>query len=226
MSIAVIIVSFGRKALLQQTLETLRDSGFSAKHGTVTVVDNGSQADLRSMLCEWQPYITNLMFLSKNQGKPYAWNLGATITQEQCKTTGLTKPEFFLFCDSDLNFHKDWFETLTRAWNEHKHLPLGAISGFRWPAQPIDRLETGPTTQLNVVRFPTGCCVFMSVEAYQSNGSWDTQRLIRTVDTSYFRKVRERGFFCASIHPDSVIHHTGKEARTWRIDTGQPKYLP
>jgi len=226
MNIAIIIVSYGRKVLLQQTLESLRASGFAAEHGTITIVDNGSPEDIRSLLCSWQPYITNLLLLANNKGKPYAWNVGAALAQETCKIQNISKPDFFLFCDSDLFFHPNWYTTLVTAWQEHQHLPLGVISGYRWPAHPIDHIEKGATTQLNILRFPTGCCVFISAASFQINGAWDTKRLIRTVDTSYFRAVRERNMICASIHPESVIDHTGNKSRTWHLGTGQPKLLP
>ncbi|KKL11113.1 hypothetical protein LCGC14_2549080, partial [marine sediment metagenome] len=84
-------------------------------------------------------------------------------------------------------------------------------------------LKRGKSTEINLTRFPMGCCVFMSAEAFKLNGTWDTGRLIRTVDTSYFRNSRNRGFFNASVYPNSVIEHTGLNQRSWHIQTGKPK---
>lgn len=223
--IAVIIVSFGRVELMKRTLDSLMKSGYSESNTRVIVVDNGSQPEMIDLLRQYRDRV-DLVLLGDNRGKPYAWNLGATIARERCVVSGLTAPDYYLFCDNDLDFKPGWDRKLRTAYEEHKDLPLCALSGMRWPSHKLDGLQQGPTTQINVVRFPPGCCVFMSAEAYRLNGPWDTRRLIRTVDTSYFRNAKQRGWLCASIHPESVIVHTGRASRTWHIQTGKPKLLP
>jgi GT2 family glycosyltransferase len=223
--IAVIIVSFGRVQLMKQTLDSLMKSGYNKSSTRVIVVDNGSQPEMVDLLRQYRDR-ADLVLLGDNRGKPYAWNLGATIARERCKVAGLTAPDYYLFCDNDLGFKPGWDTKLRTAYEEHKGLPLCALSGMRWPSHKLDGLQQGPATQINVVRFPPGCCVFMSAEAYRLNGPWDTRRLIRTVDTSYFRNAKQRGWVCASIYPESVIIHTGRSSRTWHIQTGKPKLLP
>lgn len=223
---AVIIVSFGRTALIKRTLDTLLNSGFDSGQVTITVVDNGSQPETVALLVGYRDRINNLVLLNRNRGKPYALNLGACVAQERCRVVEIEPPEYFLFCDSDLDFKPDWHKKLTAAYAEHAELPLCGLSGMRWPSHKLDNLQTGPTTQINVVRFPPGCCVLMSAKAFRANGPWDTGRLIRTVDTCYFRNAQRRGWMNASIHPDSVIEHTGRTSRTWHIQTGKPKLLP
>ncbi|MFA7286928.1 MAG: glycosyltransferase family A protein [Patescibacteria group bacterium] len=223
---AVIIVSFGRAELLKHTLDSLLNSNYDPAQVSITVVDNGSQPEVVSLLTHYRPQIHNLVLLRNNRGKPYAWNLGARVAQEQCDAVQIPSIDYFLFCDSDLDFKLGWHETLTTAYKEHQNLPLCGLSGMRWPSHKLDALQTGPTTQINVVRFPPGCCILMSAEAYRRNGPWDTKRLIRTVDTCYFRNAFARGWKNASIHPNSVIDHTGRTSRTWHIQTGKPKLLP
>ena len=223
---AVVIVSFGRTALMKRTLDTLFNSKFNSKKVTITVVDNNSQPETIVMLTDYRDHINNLILLRENRGKPYAWNLGARIAQERCIVSKIVPPKYFLFCDSDLDFKVGWHTKLTTAYEEHKNLPLCALSGMRWPAHKLNELQTGPTTQVNVVRFPPGCCIFMSAEVFRANGPWDTNRLIRTVDTRYYRNAQRRGFRNASIHPDTVINHTGRTSRTWHLKTGKPKLLP
>ncbi len=221
---AVIIVSFGRVDLMKQTLRTLLST--KPDVGTsITVVDNGSQQEMIGLLMDYRNRIDNLVLLNENRGKPYAWNLGATVSRERCKTLDIEPPNYYLFCDNDLRFKADWHTTLLQAYREHKDLPLCGLSGFRWPSHDLN-VQTGRYSQINVVRFPPGCCVFMSAEAYRANGPWDTGRLIRAVDTNYFRNARRRGFVNASIHPHSVIEHTGRTQRTWHIRNGTPKLLP
>ncbi len=224
--IAVVIVTFGRATLTKRTLDTLFNSDFNPKEVTVTVVDNGSQPEMVAMLNSYRDNIDNLVFLRKNRGKPYAWNLGARIAQEQCRNTKTEPLQYFLFCDNDLDFKLNWHKILVAAYEEHKELPLCALSGMRWPAHKLEGLQQGKTTQINVVRFPPGCCLLISVEAFKANGFWDVRRLIRTVDTRYFRNAQNRGYKNASIHPNTVIDHTGRASRSWHIQTGEPKLLP
>ena len=219
-------MTFGRIILTKRTLDTLFDSGYDPKEVTVTVVDNGSQSETVALLASYRGDIDNLVLLCENRGKPYAWNLGAHVAQEQCRATNTKPPQYFLFCDNDLDFKPGWHKKLVAAYEEHKNLPLCALSGIRWPAHKLEGLQQGKNTQINVVRFPPGCCLLISVEAFKANGLWDTRRLIRTVDTRYFRNAQNHGYKNASIHPNTVIDHTGRASRSWHIQTGKPKLLP
>ena len=222
--IALVIVSFGRSGLLATTLRTLSETIDRSLVG-VTVVDNGSGQKTIDVLTEFRGGIDNLVLLNENRGKPYAWNLGARLAAERCVNLGIGRPDYFLFCDNDLRFLPGWTSKLLTTYKEHEHLderPLCGLSGLSWPKHQVT-LKTGPTTSINVYRFPPGCCVFMSAVAFKANGDWDTKRLIRTVDTSYFRNAIRRGYRNASVHPDSVIEHTGRKQRSWDNRTSAPK---
>jgi len=223
---AIIIVSFGRIALMERTLTSLFNSGFDNEKTSITVIDNNSQPDIISALVKYKHVIDNLVLLQKNRGKPYAWNLGARITQEQCIISNIESPDYFLFCDNDLDFKLGWQKKMIDTYEEHKNLPLCGLSGMAWPSHKTRGTVQGVHNKINIVRFPPGCCILMSADAYRSNGPWDTRRLIRTVDTSYFRNAINRGYSNASIHPQTVINHTGRQARTWDIKDGKPKLLP
>ncbi|MEK0337369.1 MAG: glycosyltransferase, partial [Nitrosopumilus sp.] len=203
------------------TLSSLFDT-IDASKCSVTIVDNGSGQQTIDLLLSYRKQISNLVLLPENKGKPYAWNLGVAISKEKCKVLKTENSEYYLFCDNDLKFKSDWIDTLKKSYDEHKDLPLCSLSACRWPTHSLD-LKRGETTEINITRFPMGCCIFMSAESFESNGNWDTGRLIRTVDSSYFRNSRNRGFFNASIHPNSVIEHTGLNQRSWHIQTGKPK---
>ena len=218
---SLIIVSFGRTELMKTTLSSLFNTIDKSKC-SVTVVDNGSGQHTVDLLLNYRKRISNLVLLSENKGKPYAWNLGVTISKEKCKVLKTENPEYYLFCDNDLEFKPDWLSTLEKSYNEHKDLPLCGLSACIWPTHGLD-LKQGKSMQINVTRFPMGCCIFMSAKSFESNGTWDTGRLIRTVDSSYFRNARNRGFFNASVHPNSVIEHTGLKQRSWHLQTGKPK---
>jgi GT2 family glycosyltransferase len=222
--IALIMASFGRNGLLATTLKTLTETT-DRNLVDVTVVDNGSGRETVNTLMGYRDVISGLVLLNENMGKPYAWNLGARMAAERCVKLDVKKPDYFLFCDNDLKFLPGWPRALLTTYREHEHLnekPLCGLSGLSWPKHQAT-VETGPTTSINVYRFPPGCCVLMSAAAFEANGDWNTKRLIRTVDTSYFRNALRRGYRNASVHPDSVIEHTGRKQRSWDKRTGAPK---
>jgi len=221
---AVVVVSFGRVALMRQTLDTLLASQYDPKLVTITVVDNHSQPEMIDLLVQYRDRIDNLVLLRENRGKPYAWNLGAKVAQEECIATDTKPPEFFLFCDNDLDFKVGWHAKMTASYREHCDLPLCSLSGMRWMPHPLKGLQEGKN-EINIVRNPPGCCLMMSAKAFASNGPWDTKRLIRTVDTCMHRNSARRGWKNASVHPDTLIDHTGRKQRTWSIASGKPKLL-
>jgi len=222
--IAIIIVTFNRKILTKQTLESLFatvDKDLCSIH----VVDNNSLKDTGNLLFHYRQQMTSLTFLNDNRGKPYAWNLGVRIANEQCIVKNLPIPTHYLFCDNDLYFQPHWPEIMLNTYEEHKDIPLGGLSGARWSSHPT-RDVRGNKYQINIVPNPTGCCLLMGKEIYEKFYPWKTTRLIRTVDTSYYREARRRGYLLAAIHPKSVIRHMGFKQRSWHIQTGQPRILP
>ena len=223
--IAIIIVSYGRSELMEKTLKSLITNGLDKSQMTLTIIDNGSQQHTIDVLIKYHKYIDNLVLLNENKGKPYAWNLGARIVQEKCIVKNLKLPQYFLFCDNDILFKENWNIKLCTAYKEYKDLPLCGLSGMVWPTHMFTELKNNAIAKINIVRFPPGCCILMSVEAFKANGDWDTNKLIRTVDTSYFRKAFQRGYKNASIYPESVIEHTGRQQRSWAINNGKPRYI-
>jgi GT2 family glycosyltransferase len=222
--VALIMVTFGRLGLLKTTLRTLFDT-INHDRVSVSIIDNHSNSDVCALLTRYNDKIDRLIFLNDNYGKPYAWNIGAHLAQIQCKATGCISPKYFLFCDSDLKFNPNWLNPLVDAYEDHKELPLCGLSGYLHPPHlNSGKVCEGERESIIEVRFPPGCCVLMSINAFKKNGLWDTRRKIRTVDTSYFRNAIGRGFHNASL-TRSVIEHTGKKQRTWNIANGKPKYI-
>lgn len=225
--IAIIIVSFGRSKLLKQTLESL----FATREKTnykLYVVDNASGQQTLDVLIKHKNRIDHLVLLNKNQGKPYAWNLGVSIAKERCKVLKASAPDYYLFCDNDLLFHQNWQQVLLDTYEEHRqNHKLCGLSAVIWPPhlENAKVMGTNPKTQMSVYRYPPGCCVLMSKEAYSDIGNWDTTRLIRTVDTSYFRNAFEKGYINGSVYPTTLVEHTGAKFRSWHNGTGKPKLL-
>jgi len=224
--LAIIIVSFGRFQLTKQTLTSLFDCGID-NETSVIVVDNGSQPELVQMLVGFRDKIDHLILLKENMGKPYALNLGIAAANEPCIVTGKMPPDYYLFCDSDLLFLPNWKSRLVQTYEEHKDLPLCALSAVVWSSHPITNIRKGATTEINVTpRWPAGCCLLVSKEALAKNGLWDTRRYIGTVDTSWLRNACNRGFVHGVVHPVGLVRHTGISQRSWDITNHQPKLLP
>ena len=222
---AVLMVTFGRLSLLRETIATFADT--TDGRVSLTVVDNGSRPEtvnyLLSLTVPGGP-IDKLALLRSNMGKPYAWNLGAAMAAVPCEVRQAAPPELFLFCDSDLRFLPGWVSVLHETYEEHRKAPLGILSGFATHRHE-DTVVAG-AREMKVLRFPAGCCMLMSAAVYADIGGFDTGRLIRTVDTSYCRLLRGRGYVNGCVHPESAIEHTGKGERSWSILDGSPRYRP
>jgi len=219
------MVTFGRLSLLRETMETF--AATADGRGALTVVDNGSQPDVTGYLAPLAASggpIDRLVLLRSNMGKPYAWNLGAAMAAEPCKARQTNPPELLLFCDSDLRFLPGWVDTLHETYAEHRGLPLGALSGFA-PHRHEDPGVAG-AREMKALRFFAGCCVLMSAAVYADVGRFATDVLIRTVDTSYCRRLKRAGYVNGCVHPASAIEHTGKGERTWSILDASPRYRP
>lgn len=227
-TVAVIMVSWGRAKLLETTLSTYFQT-VDDKQAALTVIDNGSEQTTLDVLMMYRQRINNLVLLNENLGKPAALNIGVGVGLQEVKKLDYQRPEYFLFCDSDLTFKAGWLPKMLTAYQEHRVLkdgrPLGGLSGYVHSPHQLT-LHEGETTKINVLKFPAGCCLMMSREVVIRNGQWDTRRMIGTVDTSYLRNMFVRGYANAAVYPDSVIVHCGKKDRTWHLATRKPKYRP
>lgn len=226
--VAVIMVSWGRAQLLDKTLATYFQT-FDPQRASLTIVDNGSEQQAIDVLMKYKSRIQKLILLNENLGKPAALNIGVGASLQDVHKLEYHKPEYFLFCDSDLEFKPGWLPKMVTSYHEHRTLndgrPLGGLSGYVHAPQPLT-LDEGATTKINILKFPAGCCLMMSREVVLKNGQWDTRRMIGTVDTSYLRNMSVRGYGNAAVYPESVIVHCGKKDRTWHLATRQPKYRP
>lgn len=225
MTMAAVMVTFGRLALLRETLVTFANTVDSDV--SLTVVDNGSRPDVTNYLVSLTVPggpIDRLVLLQRNMGKPYAWNLGAAMAAIPCEIKQVTYPELLLFCDSDLRFLPGWVDILRETYAEHRNLPLGVLSGFATHRHE-DTVVAG-AREMKVLRFFAGCCMLVSAAVYADVGEFATDMLIRTVDTSYCRRLRAKGYVNGCVHPVSAIEHTGKGERTWSILDAKPRYRP
>lgn len=215
------MVTYGRLSLLRGTIETFNATRDARVR--LTVVDNGSLADVRRFLEESVKSPDSLILLDDNLGKPYAWNLVANMVMN--RSLQKAEPAFLLFLDSDLEFLPGWIDTFIEIWQDHAGSSLGCLSGFVSHPELHDIAE-GPRRTYKRLRFPAGCCMLTTPAIYRDVGPFEEDRLIRAVDTNYYRRLKAKGYSVGCVHPKSCILHTGKNQRSWSILNSKPIYRP
>lgn len=217
-----IVVAYGRLGLLRRTIETFIATRDDRAH--LTVVDNGSLADVRSFLTDSVKPPDSLVLLGDNLGKPHAWNLVAyAVTHRPLKRT---EPKYLLFLDSDVEFMDGWLDVLVETWEDHAKNGLGCLSGFVTRKKKFEATITGGKRPYKPLRFPAGCCMFTTSEVWHRCQPFDQGRLIRGVDVDWCRRLRAKGYVVGCVYPKSCIVHTGREQRSWSILKSTPIYRP
>jgi len=195
--LTVIIVSYGRAKLLEETLQTFTETNPGCG---LILVDNASKQPVLDVIDKFDRHFDTLELLDENKGKPYAHNLGASL----CSTP------YLMFCDSDIHFNENWFEKMSECYEKAEGWPIGGLSGYSHGQ--VFNPHKG--VNVNVKRNPPGCALMISRKVLIDTGPFDESILIRTVDTRYFTELRKKGYYnCQLI--ESVILHTGVDQRTF-----------
>lgn len=235
--VPIIICSYGRSKILYDSLTSLRESinNQENKKGLprmrVILVDNGSGEETRSVINAFRDILDDIVLLKENKGKPNAWNLGISMCYNLCTKVGEIVPNYFILCDSDVGFSSTWFAELYKTFvasERHEHFKgkLALMSGFQniVGKHKIKLVEVdGRTVQER--RYPPGCCWIMARRAFETLGLFDSDLLIRGIDTAYCKKAWAAGWSCAVITP-TVVSHLGADHRTWDLTSGKSIYFP
>jgi len=228
MKLAIIICSFGRSDLLSETLSSL-EATTDRRHYSLFVVDNASGQLVQDVLEYHKKNIDFLAKLNVNAGKPYALNLGALIANnlmlDSREKNIARKPSMYLFCDSDIEFTEGWYDKMMNTFITYHNYDFGqgkkfgCLSGFLY--RPTGNKMNLEGYEVYIKPFPPGCCMLMPRFVYEDVGQFDQRRLIRTVDTSYYKVMRSKNYIVGAISP-SVILHRGKNRRSWELRSGKP----
>lgn len=201
--LSVMFVSYGRAELLDRTLE----SCFQTNPGCqVSLFDNASGQPVHDVLKKYE--FDYSIISDENKGKPFAHNFLADKS---------TTP-YLMFCDTDLEFLPDWFEKMSKCYEQAEEWPIGGLSGYSHGHIFAPHLGV----DVNVKRNPPGCALMMSRKVFIDTGPFDESILIRTVDTRYFTELRNKRYYNCQLR-ESAILHTGEKMRTFN-DKGEPIY--
>jgi glycosyltransferase involved in cell wall biosynthesis len=130
-SIAIIICTWNRAALLRGTLMSLQKQIVPANTEVdVIVVDNNSSDDTKPMveqLCnEWQPGTLHYTF-ERRQGKQFALNAGIAVSRS----------ELLAFTDDDIILPPDWIANICSAFENSQIQLVGGKTLLAWPEAGI-----------------------------------------------------------------------------------------
>lgn len=222
---SIVICSFGRSKLLYSMLDSLFENTEKGSF-TVVVVDNGSKRSTRDVIMYFSDRIDRVIFLNRNAGKPYAWNLGIMSSYQLCIYDSDLLPDKFVLCDSDLYFNSGWLNNMLNVYSVHEKLPLGVLSGFKnYVGNSKKEIIKAPGgSKLELRRHPPGCCWMISRKVIEKVGLFDSTIRVRGVDTQYSKRLWDAGYHNACVHPVTVVEHRGEHQRTWNVQTGKVKY--
>lgn len=219
----IVICSFGRSKLLFNTLSSLFENTGDLDSYRLIVVDNGSRRETLNVLYGFQDKIDELILLGRNAGKPYSWNLGISTVYTLDAIEGDSLPDYFVLCDSDIEFTPGWLTKMLHIYKLFEDLPLGVLSGYLTNVGEFkrERFER-EGIKIDVRRHPPGCCWLVRRSVIEKVGLFSTNIKIRGVDTVYTRACWHNGYMNACVYPESLVDHTGHEQRTWDLVTGFP----
>lgn len=207
--------------MLWKTLDSLQ-AHTAVDSYRLILVDNGSDEGLRAKLSQ-RTEIDELVLLGRNAGKPYSWNLGFLMCYNLCAADGDEIPDYFVFCDSDLEFTPGWLQKMLEIYKRNEHLPLGVVSGYLNACGEFKIDAQASQSDLQIRRHPPGCCWIVKREVIESVGLLDSKAKIRGIDTAYTKRLWREGYKNACVVP-SLVKHTGENQTTWELISGTPIY--
>jgi len=236
----IIICVFGRSELTRKSLQSLIDNTDGSRYRLI-IVDNGSGPQTQQVLRDFQNRINLLILSSQNHGKPYAWNLGFQAAETNCIFHSISPSEIYVFADNDVDYKKDWLNKMERVYERlrQRKEKIGIMSGFASRGAKILREELlhftkdgqsliddasnilAPTTdrietiKVQMVKYPAGCNFMIGRDILLNEGLFNTDRLIRAVDTEYAKFLTLKGYRHFIV--PGMVNHLGEHQRTWKI---------
>ncbi|MFB6341974.1 glycosyltransferase family 2 protein [Saccharicrinis sp. FJH62] len=222
MKVAVVILNWNGKALLEQFLPSV--TKYSADKDTVVVVaDNGSTDDSVEFVKKTYPQV-QILPLEEN----YGFALGYNKALEQVDA------EFYVLLNSDVEVTKDWLKPLISFLDTHPEAAVcgpkildykdktkfeyaGAAGGFIDKyAYPYCRGRMFNTVEKDEGQYDTnaeclwvsGACLVTRASVYKELGGLDERFFAHMEEIDFCWQVNNSGYKVVNI-PESVIYHVG-----------------
>ena len=205
--VSVIICTYNRSTLLNETLKSITQQTYSPYE--VIVVDNNSTDDTVEVVRQY-PAVRYLQEL--RQGVAYARNTGLAAS----------RGEYVGFIDDDETVVPEWIESIIQCFELEERVaaatgPLNAVfmgTPSRWIPNPNDFIGSYRGDQIKILRFGetivTGNAMFR--RSLINGMCFDTKlgrvgkNLVSGEDTDFIIQLYNRGYLVA-YSPQAVVHH-------------------
>lgn len=222
MKVAVVILNWNGKALLEQFLPSVTKFS-SDKETTVVVADNGSSDDSVEFVKKAYPQV-HIIQLETN----YGFALGYNKALEQIDA------EYLVLLNSDVEVTRNWLKPLISYLDAHPEVAVcgpkildykdktkfeyaGAAGGFIDKyAYPYCRGRMFNSVEADEGQYDTiadclwvsGACLVARASVYKELGGLDERFFAHMEEIDYCWRVNNAGFKVTNI-PESVIYHVG-----------------
>ncbi len=196
----VIIPSFNRLKLLQQTLESLIENTYHEVYPII--VDDGSDKETMEFLEYLERIqIIRLYCMHRRSGVGVCRNFGAAIAPYTSK--------YIYFSDADVYFTKDWDKVMIKALEQHQK--IGILGGQRHPFHGTDKTLEIPHHTANVIELSdqqAGYSMMMRREVWNQVGPFRAAdpNAFGAEDTDLCNRMQQVGYLIGSIAPEVVVH--------------------
>ena len=179
----------------------------------LTVVDNGSEADLRKELLRMQDekVIDKLFILDRNYGVSCACNLGWRSVEAP----------FFMKVDNDIKVIADnWLESIYSAWGTYRY---SSITGPVWNcAAPYNRFDTPHGTMWSAPVSLSGAAFIVGRKIHEHIGYFsEDYGLYGEEDADYCLRCHHAGIRKFSYEASALLEHVDgakdAEYNAWKV---------
>ncbi|TPV55462.1 glycosyltransferase family 2 protein [Aestuariibacter sp. GS-14] len=201
--VTVVVPTHGRKALLQQLLESLYKQTYSHDKFEIVVVHNYSNDGTEEAVREWRKISpVPLHYVKKHNNTPTpSRHYGGTHA----------KGDIIAFIDDDCIAEPDWIANGARQFaSALSERPVGLVQGKTLPnpSHPRRFLEKTVNISSASIFFET-CNIFYSKAAFDAVGGFSTEFMDKFYgeDTDLGWKVKKAGFEVVFEESATVYHH-------------------
>ncbi|MFV0391436.1 MAG: glycosyltransferase family 2 protein [Paludibacteraceae bacterium] len=237
MSIAVVILNWNGKKLMEEFLPFLKASIQDMPNVEIVIADNGSTDNSLHFLKEKYPEIRTILF-EENHG--FAGGYNRALKQ--------IESDYYVLLNSDVEVTKDWLKILSDYMEQNPEVAAcqpkirsyynrtffeyaGASGGFidkhgypfcRGRIFGVVEEDNGQYDDIRDIFWATGACLMIRSKDYWDAGALDEEFFAHQeeIDLCWRLKSRGRRIVC---NPHSVVYHVG--GGTLKVENPRKTYL-